>query len=246
MLNIPSLVSTRLFVSGNHFELYHYEKPFYIGFPRLMPKCKPLIRVVRQVSIRVDNVARTRKKLRRLIDTNFGVGAKFLTLTYSDNQGDYSLAYRHFDIFIKRFKRFLSVDNFAFVSVVEFQSRGAVHFHLVANIPFVPASVLARLWGWGFVKINKIKNPHNLGAYVSKYLGKANFDKRFFGKKKYSTSKNLKQPLVLDNFEADQYLDFFISSNLEQRFSAVFDTRYCGVINYNYYLLKADTFYPRL
>jgi hypothetical protein len=44
-----------------------------------------------------------------------------------------------------------------YVSVVEFQKRGAVHYHAVFfNLPFIVNDELAAIWSHGFIKINAI------------------------------------------------------------------------------------------
>lgn len=240
MIDTPYQVRTRLVVAGDHFELYNFDQPFWVGFPRLQPKKKLVkITVLRpQEEMRADNVRRTRKQIRRLVNANSDM-TKFVTLTYAANKGDISAAYCDFDRFLKRLKRFVG-ENVKFLAVTEYQKRGAVHFHLLANLPYVAQEQLAALWGHGFVKINVVDHVSNLGAYISKYLGKGNFDGRFFGKKKFTRSQNLKQPLVVDNLEAEEYLEFFMSKDLHLTYEAEFDTRWLGGVKYKYYQLYAE------
>jgi len=244
MVDIPYQVSKRLVVSGDYFEEYNFAKPFWVGFPRLQPtKLYPKIVVSRpQEELRADNVRRTRKQIRRLVNCNIDM-TKFVTLTYSENCQDVTSAYKDFDAFVKRLKRFLSSDV-KFLCVPEFQDkngRGAVHFHLLANLPYIPKPVLEKLWGLGWVRINEVNHVTNLGAYMSKYLGKANFDKRFFRKKKFTRSQNLKDPLVVDNCEAEDYLNFFMSKDLHLSYEASFDTKWLGAIEYRQYILYSGT-----
>ncbi|WP_452176556.1 rolling circle replication-associated protein, partial [Kordiimonas lipolytica] len=56
------------------------------------------------------------------------------------------------------FKKFIQRLNYKmdlklkYSCVVEFQKRGAVHYHLLAyNLPFIENSKLAEIWGHGFV-----------------------------------------------------------------------------------------------
>lgn len=84
--------------------------------------------------------------------------------------------------FVKRLKRYVGFSP-QYVAVPEFQKRGAVHYHLLLNCPYIPADELARLWGQGFVKVNAIDNVDNLGAYVTKYMTKDNVDERLAGQR---------------------------------------------------------------
>lgn len=40
----------------------------------------------------------------------------------------------------------------------EFQKRGAIHYHLLCNLPFVSSKELAEIWTHGFIKIKKIED----------------------------------------------------------------------------------------
>ena len=101
-------------------------------------------------------------------------------------------------------------NNFEYLAVPEFQKRGAVHYHLLCNLPFIEIAELQELWGQGFVKINKIDDVNNVGAYVSKYLGKE-MDERTFGKKKFFRSQNLKQSVELLGYVAQKFVERFLS-----------------------------------
>lgn len=236
----PRRVSRRLIKSGDYFELYHFEKPLFCGYPPLRSNIRRLAKPAKpQEALRDDNVRRTRKMLRRLINSNDDL-SKFLTLTYADNMEDLSSAFRDFNKFIKRLKYHCQVENLKFICVPEFQKRGAVHFHVLANLPYIEASELHSIWGHGFIRINKIDHITNVGAYVSKYLGKANFDERFFRKKKFVRSTNLNQPVVVDNSDIDEYVAFFVSNNLHLTYESTFDTKWLGEIQYKQYTLYAE------
>jgi len=116
---------------------------------------------------RNDNIARTRTTIKRLVNSNQDFD-KFVTLTFAENLQDIKIANRHFNKFIMRLKyQYL---NLRYLSIIEFQKRGAIHYHFLCNLPHVKNSILSDIWGHGFVKINKIKHVTNLGAYICKYL----------------------------------------------------------------------------
>jgi S-adenosylmethionine:tRNA-ribosyltransferase-isomerase (queuine synthetase) len=85
---------------------------------------------------------------------------------------------------------------------VEFQKRGAIHFHMLCNLPYVDVNELAKVWKNGFIKLNRLDNVDNVGAYITKYMTKDNVDARLIGKKCYTMSKGLNEPRGYTN-EAD-------------------------------------------
>lgn len=125
----------------------------------------------------------------RLINSNPDMN-KFLTLTFSDNVSDLYYSNSEFLKFIHKVnyhvfhtkKRILK-----YLAVIEFQERGAIHYHVICNLPFVEHDKLSSLWKHGFISINRIKDSKNddisidcdnVGAYVCKYMTKDNDDPR--------------------------------------------------------------------
>ena len=86
---------------------------------------------------------------------------------------------------------------------MEFQKRGAIHYHMRSDFGYIEQCDLEKIWGNGFVwindllKSNKGKPVDNVGAYIVKYMNKNIIDKRLMGKKAYFTSKNLKRPEII-------------------------------------------------
>lgn len=241
---LPYLVSQKIVVSGSFLEHYVYEKPYWVGFPRFRKqyRFRSFQSVKRpQIMLRDDNVRRTRSKIRRLVNSNRDLD-RFLTLTFSSLALDLSSTNVLFKNFILRLRRHFF--DFKYLCVPEFQRRGAVHYHLLCNLPFVSSNKLNFLWGHGFVFLRKVDNIDNLGAYICKYLGKANFDKRFFKKNKFFYSYNLLRPRVVDNFLDVRYvmdnLPLYNTSFVKKLYSFEVDTDYLGMIYYNQY--KAECF----
>lgn len=120
----------------------------------------------------------TFKRIRYLINSNF-VGKKnelFLTLTYAENMTDTKRLYSDMDKFMKRLRyKFKNETDVDYLSVVEPQERGAWHIHVLIKFNklktiFIRNKDLAELWGNGFVKIERIQDVDNIGAYLSAYL----------------------------------------------------------------------------
>ena len=228
----------KLIVSGNVAELYEYELPV----SRFAPS-KPVGRAgqtgtteEQKQENRRKRAQRARQKVRRYANANFSNDSKFLTLTFKDNMTDLKAANRDFTNFIKRFNRY-SGRRLQYIAVPEFQERGAVHYHLLLNAPYIPHGKLAELWGHGFVKVNRIDNVDNIGAYITKYMTKDSLDERLNGVKCYFMSYNLKKPEQTTN---EELIDEVLSACTVKRVacSSKFDTEYFGEVRYTQLIMK--------
>jgi len=114
---------------------------------------------------------------------------------------DMNKANREFKKFIQRLK--YHYGDFKYLAVVEFQDRGAIHYHMLADFCYIEQKELGKIWGNGFVWINNLlkanngKPVDNIGAYIVKYMNKDTLDERLMGKKSYFTSKYLKRPEII-------------------------------------------------
>lgn len=227
----------RLILSGKILEVYEYEKPIAKGFEtkRTGRANAPFSSEEVKAENRGKVANRARSYVRRMVNANPQLN-KFLTLTFAENLTDLELARYEFDKFLKRLKtRF---KGFQFVVVVEFQKRGAVHFHLLCNLPFVNVKELAKIWRHGFIRLNRIDNVDNVGAYVTKYMTKDSIDERLVGKKCYSMSKGLNTPKeytdekdiseVLQNLEA-----------VKRVYTSEFESDHYGKVSYTQIICTA-------
>lgn len=180
-------------VSGDVVEIISYEHGNYFGFEG-SAKGK-----IKSTNAKKDyNINRTKKNLRRLINANASGNDLFVTLTYADNFTDLVQAKKDFKRFIKAMKR--KSYNLKYVYVVEFQKRGSIHFHVIFfDCGYIDCKFLADVWGLGFVKINRINDIDNTGAYVVKYMDKNLLDDRLQGHDLYGRSRGLKQPQEINN-----------------------------------------------
>lgn len=260
----PYVVSQRIVLCGAFLEHYEYKAPYVKGMPREW-RPEPLNRCLKpQMEITEANVSRARTRIRRLVNSNSELN-NFLTLTYNRSMTDFEGSNLFFENFIKRVRRIMP--DFKYLAVPEFQKDndyygrpkphgGNIHYHLLCNWPlpeFSKNPQIAELemqafekdfedkiWLGGFCDFREITNIDNVGAYVCKYLGKANFDKRFFGKKKFFYSRNLVKPLVVDKLcEVLEMLDFFCLKSLTERFKMTFDSKYFGAVQYTQYCIKS-------
>lgn len=227
----------KVVVCGNVVELYTYEQPVvksarpnHIGRAGQNATTGETKRMNRE-----KVAARARQKIRRMANANFSNQSKFITLTFADNVTDLKIANREFVKARKRISRHLKTP-LEYIAVVEFQKRGAVHYHVLMNCPYIEHETLARLWGHGFVKINRIDNVDNIGAYITKYMTKDNLDERLAGQKSYFMSHNLKKPeTITDSETIDEVLTDLDIKRVAC--STSFDSEYYGTICYMQFVL---------
>lgn len=117
---------------------------------------------------------------RAVINTNVVnvVNVRWCTLTYAENMTDTKQLYKDFQQFNQRFQYYCKTHCYGkpeYIVMMEPQGRGAWHAHLLYiwqnKAPYIPNKEFADLWGHGFVKIKKLDNVDNVGAYLTAYLG---------------------------------------------------------------------------
>lgn len=179
--------------------------------------------VMRDFSLR-----RTRARITRLIDSNSDLKV-FVTLTFKENIKELKEANVYFKKFILRLK-YLHKD-IKYLAVPEFQKRGAVHYHLLINFEMAHDK-LQKIWGQGFVMINRVKHVNNLGMYISKYVGKDLFDIRYYGMRKILSSRNLEQPIIITVFQEIREFMLTAIGNIKPVFEKVYRSDWLGQIHY--------------
>ena len=247
--------NAKIIRAGNVIELYEYEKEVRTGKDSYMDKpvgrkgkrregLEWIDKETREKN-RADALQRAKKTLRRLINANvdaWGEKAKFFTLTFRENVQDIKYANSEFKKFRQRLSRHIFGRNepngLRYVAVIEFQERGAIHYHMVTfNMPYVPHADLERIWGHGFIKINAIDDVDNVGAYVTKYMTKDNDDERLKGEKCYFSSRGLIKP-VEEIIKKEDLTAFREALSPSKAFECSFSSEHLGRINYEQYNLK--------
>ena len=226
-------------VSGHVIEIYQYEKPVYSDYE--LNKIRQ--HEGRRQEASEDNKQKNREKcsnraartVRRLVNSNIAINSKFLTLTFADHVTDLKKANYEFKKFKQRFEYYLGV-RIKYLCVPEFTKKGRIHYHVVLfNLPFVKNKTLQSIWSNGFIKINKIDNCDNVGAYVSKYMTKDN--EQMIEEKSYFTSRNLEKPLeIVNEKEIEILVDSLSPTDVVYLNSFVND--YLGLVNYTQYNIK--------
>ena len=234
--------------SGNVIEIYRYEKGVFKGFINENGRAgNGSITEEQKERNREISLMRARRDLRRIVNANVGqwgddVTTKFVTLTFKENVTDLDSANYEFKKFILRLNYKVyekKCSKLKYTVVPEFQERGAVHYHVIFyNLPFIKSKVIAEVWGNGFIKINKIDDVDNVGAYVCKYLTKNNVDTRLKGRKCYFNSRGLKKPIE-SYFDSEEYEDIKKRLPVEAiTYATTFNNDYLGEINYQQFNLS--------
>jgi len=228
----------KVIVSGSYLEIYDYQKPVLENYER-KPRNENQ-KPKEQGERRTYSIVRTRNTIRRLINVNFQSyqKVKFITLTFKKPVKDIAKANNYFKFFLRRLKRFLNKPNLKYISIIEFQTSGRVHFHILAECKYIENKVLNKIWGKGFVNIrgySDIKSVRNIGAYICKYLTKETLDQRFNGQKAYQCSRGLKQPI-----EYKGKLAKLILENCDKKliYEKEFENEYRGKVMYKQYHYK--------
>lgn len=247
MINVKKEVITeKIVISGGIIEYYIYKKGYVIGIEtpnkngRNGLDEKEITQEEKEEN-RSRVMQRARRDLRRIVNSNvnqYGTECtpKFLTLTFRDDIKELAAANKEFKKFIKRLNYAVFDTKTGIVkysAVPEFTEKGRVHYHVIFyNMPYIKADKLAEIWGQGFIKINKIDNCDNVGAYVSKYMTKDN--EHIKGKKSYFNSRNLIKPTEITEKEMiESFRDSLPFDNIT--YSAIFDNEYLGTITYIQY-----------
>ena len=249
-------VTHKIVQSGDIIEIYEYSEGYLKGYT--IPEDERNNRTSSETNSddtdsRERALKRAKANLRRLINANVGqygkeFTAKFLTLTFRDNVQDVKQANYEFQKFIKRLNYKLygtKKANLKYTTVIEFQKRGAIHYHTILyNMPYLKADEIANIWENGFIKINKIDEVDNVGAYIGEYLGQAEKgqgksaeDDRLRGQKTHFSSRGLFKPVeITDKKIVEQVAAALL--NEKATYSATFENEHLGNISYKQYNLK--------
>ena len=233
-------IKSRIIVSGNVVEITTYERGYFKNYhdaKKVGRSSKNATNEDKSFN-REKVLQRARARVRRLACANPQLN-KFFTLTFADNITDLKYANNQFCNFIKRLNRYLAKmkkDKMQYIAVVEFQKRGAIHYHLLCNLPFISAKKLQEIWQNGFVKINKIDDVDNVGAYVTKYMSKDNEDERLVGNRCYFTSQGLQEPTTIEeNGVENTIAHLLLAGDIElqkEPYKKTFENEQLGNIEY--------------
>lgn len=155
--------------------------------------------------IRYDNIIRSRLLMQRIIQANMKEWRTFITLTYKDNILSLKQAHKDLNIFLTKIRKLKK--DFKYLVVPEFQKRGAVHYHILSNLTIENDYNIIKKqkntkncydmihWKKGYTAVFQFPINFNIVGYLTKYLSK-NIDSRYYSKKRYYNSHNLKLPHI--------------------------------------------------
>lgn len=206
----------KVYICGNVIEIYEYSSPVLCDYDNKIEKCsREQTEDIKKENF-IRSMKRTKRKIIQLVNSNFVVNkSSFLTLTFKDNIRDYDIAFSYWDKFKKKIEYHFKL-KLTYLGVVEFQQRGAIHFHIcLFNVPIFRHDLLYQFWNdfsskndnFGSVNIKSLNEVDNIGAYLTYYMGK-NFDdfydNEFKCKKRYFKSRNLREPsqILYDTFSS--------------------------------------------
>lgn len=210
------------------------------------------------MTCRSDNLRRAKNKIIDYCDANSDIFCTFITLTFKDNISsidDANFVYNSWRTYIKKI-----FPDFSYLCVPEFQERGAVHYHILCNIP-CGSSILptcdvlvtrnkhgklvrnkyykCKGWSFGFCSAFDIKKDtdsnFNVVAYICKYLYK-DIDSRLFGRNKYLASRNLADvSYYLLNCPLDKFIEVcnnnYFMTDILSVYSMDFDSAFINYVD---------------
>ena len=145
------------------------------------------------------NEKNAEERLRQLINTNFSYKDIHLVLTYRrDCRPDPEQAKKDLEKFIRRLRSYFRKreEELRYISATEYKNK-AIHHHLI--IPAMDVRDLPDLWTHGQPRPTLLDDTgqyDKLAAYLIKETSKTFRDPATVMKKRWNSSKNLKQPIV--------------------------------------------------
>ncbi len=227
-------------VSGDIIECYEYENNIYKGyemsyFEREHTGRRSEASEEVKKENRAKSSSRAKRTVRRLVNANIEGSSKFVTLTFAEDIKDLKQANYIFKKFKQRLEYQMKID-IKYLCVPEFTKKGRVHYHVIFfNLPYIKNTTLEMIWGQGFIKINKVDNCDNVGAYVSKYMTEDNLI--LVEEKSYFTSRNLNKPQEFINEKEIEILEDSLSPAYVV-YTNSFNNDHIGLVNYTQYNLK--------
>jgi hypothetical protein len=243
---------TKIIISGSFIEEYTYQNEIVLGKKAVRKKKRKNKPREEQTEMRSGALRRTRMTIMRLVNSNPDF-ITFLTLTFNENKFENKKDITEFEkcnylfmTFIQRLKynfpgiKYLAVPEFQgdyyFRTGIKKEFGGAIHYHILLNQE-IDTKRIEKIWRHGFVKINKIKSINNVGLYVSKYLSKESFNRKYFGKKKFFYSRNLNRPQEFRGKDGETMMANY-SPPPEKVYEKEFNNKYRGEVMVNIYQLK--------
>lgn len=144
------------------------------------------------------------EKARLLVNTNFGEGDVHASYTYDPKLGELPTDRERVVLdagnLHDRLKRFFKKQGvtYKYFAVCEVGKKGKWHIHII--MPYIRRADAERIWGKGTVKISELDGTGDYKDLVEYLLKKTDWEfehkEELRGKRRYSTSRNLKKPTI--------------------------------------------------
>ena len=172
---------------------------------------------------RKQTLNEARNNIIRLVSSNNDMKV-FCTLTYKDNMQDLEKSRKHLQYFFQKLHKDYS--NLKYLWVMEYQERGAIHFHILLNINLPIKHLNGRkskehkelennfnkkYWSRGFIDLKVLDDNYQAGRYIATYLVKDLLELDLEGYRVYSYSKNLNKPRVSKIFIPDTSVETVVA-----------------------------------
>lgn len=134
----------------------------------------------------------------------------FVTLTFgTQDRKDDSATLKYFAKWRKDIRR--RFPTMKYLAVPEYHKKGGIHFHILIggidlrSLKAVKTSHKTKSgnpiynvhsWLYGFSTLTKIESKERCATYVAKYITKGDVDPRFFRRRRFYPSQNLKRPKI--------------------------------------------------
>jgi len=236
-------IFSKCIISGDLYEFYEFSTPVKTGSRKSAEIREDSLTDSEKMENRKRSLIRTKKNIKRYLHCNDDL-LYFWTLTFKDNVKDVDCANRLFKQFIQRL-RYVYPD-IKYLSVVEYQKRGAVHYHIIVD-EWVSFDFMSSLWNNGYVLVKKVNDRRHLVNYLLKYFTKiSSTDKRLWNKKIFFRSRNLTMPEEYNNMSVVDFSTIVKNKMIENwkgsyKFKCrigSFDSDFIGRINFWIYDLS--------
>jgi len=222
---------------------------------------------------RADNIRRSRALFTRIVRSNLLATEipALVTLTMLEVlpvKTSFRLLTQFFTRCRKQFGR-----DFKYIAAIEFQQRGATHFHILwwglpNNLPCrgsfkqrgkrkvfycstwkegqceCEKRTIQRLWSRGYADCIATDGSNKLAGYLAKYMSKSMQDIRLGGERAYCASRNVLRPMrAASRAFGDEILDQ-IGASGTPRYIHKFNVRFLGECTYQAY--EKDPLQPKV
>ncbi|MEG1141196.1 MAG: hypothetical protein RSE41_01855 [Clostridia bacterium] len=223
------IYNTKLKKCGNIIKIKKYEKKITRGYKRSIIRQEVAENQVMseedKEQKRYKDMIKSRNDFIDKINYNFTIKDTFITLTYESNELDPEQTNKDFDNFIRKLKYHYGKDiKYAYVKSKQY--RGAYHYHVVTDIKFIDYNKLNKLWKYGNIHIDKIKNVNGVGLYMANNISKEELLKKEYKKKIFQTSRTCEDAKWIYGDKAEIIYNALIDSGEKPIYNKNFNTQY--------------------